>query len=200
VRVGEDGAVQWVNAIDLNAGYVLAQADGMSGRLVSKRIESRDIQIYNLTVAQVHTYHVGDEKRLVHKCGEYLAAEAARIKANLLAQFANLTVAVGIDSSGNYVVSIFFGGKNWEALTRQAVGWLEQIGVNVLPAATGRDAVFHAEQQLYNFGIRGDIGISNTTGMCSAYKSFSQISLVLKSQPLHRGLMQNHLLWFRSKK
>jgi filamentous hemagglutinin len=68
VRVGEDGQIAWVNAIDLEGGQSLARADGKSGRLVSRSVEARDQRMYNLAVQDVSTYHVGDAKWLVHNC------------------------------------------------------------------------------------------------------------------------------------
>ena len=66
VRVGQDGQINWVNAIDLNKGQSIARANGESGRLISRNVEARQEPMYNLSVDDDHTYHVGDKRWLVH--------------------------------------------------------------------------------------------------------------------------------------
>lgn len=66
IRVGQDGQIAWVNAIDLTKGQSIARADGRSGRLISRSVEARDTQLYNLSVARAHTYYVGEQQWLVH--------------------------------------------------------------------------------------------------------------------------------------
>jgi Pretoxin HINT domain/ParB-like nuclease domain len=66
VRVGQDGEIAWVNAIDIEGGQTLARADGKAGRLISRIVEARDVQLYNLSISEVHNYFVGTNKWLVH--------------------------------------------------------------------------------------------------------------------------------------
>ncbi len=68
VRVGQDGQIAWVNAIDLTKGQSIARADGKSGRLIARSVEARDVQLYNLTVKTAHTYYVGEQQWLIHNC------------------------------------------------------------------------------------------------------------------------------------
>jgi len=57
---------EWVDAIDLEPGELLVTADGDRLTVTSLGISEQDLTAYNLTVAGLHTYYVGDEAVLVH--------------------------------------------------------------------------------------------------------------------------------------
>jgi hypothetical protein len=71
--VGVDGSGRWVTTDDLNPGMVAVSRDaaGPDGRMVIASIAETDRTdaTYNLTVADFHTYFVGEERVLVHNCG-----------------------------------------------------------------------------------------------------------------------------------
>lgn len=56
----------WIDAIDLAVGDVLVTADDATLTVTRVQISRYDLTAYNLTVAGLHTYHVGDEGVLVH--------------------------------------------------------------------------------------------------------------------------------------
>jgi RHS repeat-associated protein/uncharacterized repeat protein (TIGR01451 family) len=59
----------WVDAIDLRLGEHIPQLDGEVGVVTGLSYEFRSQPMYNLTVAEAHTFFVGDEQWLVHNCG-----------------------------------------------------------------------------------------------------------------------------------
>lgn len=67
----------WVDAIDLEVGDLVLAASGT--KLVVSDVEVRryDLTAYNLTVADLHTYHVGTADVLVHNDDYNQAANAA---------------------------------------------------------------------------------------------------------------------------
>ncbi|WP_182920370.1 DNRLRE domain-containing protein [Nocardioides cavernaquae] len=67
-EAGVSGA--WVNAIDLAIGDWLLDADGQAVQIEGLAVSINDLTAYNLTVADLHTYHVGTDSILVHnhKC------------------------------------------------------------------------------------------------------------------------------------
>jgi hypothetical protein len=66
----------WVEADDLQRGDQVRQADGAYGVVSDIAFVARTQPIYNLTVAQAHTFFVGDGRWLVHNCGgQYIGPE-----------------------------------------------------------------------------------------------------------------------------
>ncbi|MBL0887600.1 polymorphic toxin-type HINT domain-containing protein [Myceligenerans indicum] len=63
-------AGEWVDAIDLEIGDVVSTADGATLTIVSVDVSRYDLTAYNLTVSELHTYHVGTADVLVHNCGD----------------------------------------------------------------------------------------------------------------------------------
>jgi len=55
-----------VNAKDLKPEDKIRKADGSSGKVEKASIEETTREMYNLTVADAHTYYVGDGQWLVH--------------------------------------------------------------------------------------------------------------------------------------
>ncbi|WP_170208924.1 polymorphic toxin-type HINT domain-containing protein [Cellulomonas oligotrophica] len=70
----------WVDAIDLRLGDVVTTAAGTSLMVESVRVSVYDLMAYNLTIADLHTYHVGVGEILVHNagCDEWAAAFVKR--------------------------------------------------------------------------------------------------------------------------
>lgn len=60
---------EWVDAIDLRAGDVLVAADGDRVVIAGVAVSDLDVIAYNLTVADLHTYHVSSVDVLVHNTG-----------------------------------------------------------------------------------------------------------------------------------
>ena len=62
---------EWVDAADLTTEDQLLAPDGQLRPVAATRTSERVQTVYNLTVADIHTYYVlaGDEAVLVHNCG-----------------------------------------------------------------------------------------------------------------------------------
>ncbi|MBO0609208.1 RHS repeat-associated core domain-containing protein [Myceligenerans salitolerans] len=65
--VSEDA---WVDAIDLEAGDLVLTAEGSTLRATSVDVSRYDVTAYNLTIADLHTYHVTADDVLVHNAGD----------------------------------------------------------------------------------------------------------------------------------
>ena len=59
---------RWTDAIDLESGDLVWQADGTTGVVQAVEVVPVEQQMYNLTVAVAHTFFVGDGEWLVHNC------------------------------------------------------------------------------------------------------------------------------------
>ncbi len=59
----------WVDAISLHPGDTVLTAEAALLTVRHTRITTRTLTAYNLTVADLHTYHVADSDILVHNCG-----------------------------------------------------------------------------------------------------------------------------------
>ncbi len=59
---------EWIEAGDLQIGAKIRQADGSYGLVESVVFVERTQWMYNLTVAEAHTYFVGVGRWLVHNC------------------------------------------------------------------------------------------------------------------------------------
>lgn len=57
----------WVAAIDLEVGDTVLQAGGATLTVTRVQVREMDLTAYNLTIADLHTYHVGPDV-LVHNC------------------------------------------------------------------------------------------------------------------------------------
>ncbi len=67
-----DSQGAWIDAIDLKRGDVVVTADGEHLTVSSAKVSERDLTAYNLSVADLNTYHVDDSEVLVHNtdpCG-----------------------------------------------------------------------------------------------------------------------------------
>ncbi len=60
----------WVEALDLMSGMPLSLSDGRRGEVIELEFSRRIETTYNLTVADFHTYFVGEDGVWVHNCGE----------------------------------------------------------------------------------------------------------------------------------
>lgn len=59
----------WAEASDLAVGDAIRQADGTTGMVQAVVVVERRLPMYNLTIAEAHTFFVGDQQWLVHNCG-----------------------------------------------------------------------------------------------------------------------------------
>ncbi len=64
---------RWTDAGALEAGDLVWQADGTTGVVEAVEVVDRPQRMYNLTVAEAHTFFVGDGAWLVHNCGGLIA-------------------------------------------------------------------------------------------------------------------------------
>ena len=59
---------QWIDAGNLSVGDLVRRLDGSTGDVEAITIEERPQVMYNLTVADAHTFFVGEQQWLVHNC------------------------------------------------------------------------------------------------------------------------------------
>jgi RHS repeat-associated protein len=59
---------RWTDALELQAGDRVWKADGVSGVVQSVEVAPVPQRMYNLTVAEAHTFFVGEQQWLVHNC------------------------------------------------------------------------------------------------------------------------------------
>ena len=79
---------RWTDALDLRAGDRVWKADGTSGVVQSVAVAPVPQRMYNLTVAEAHTFFVGDGQWLVHNCNpSYPKDFATKNTKNWSAQF-----------------------------------------------------------------------------------------------------------------
>lgn len=64
--VVSDGS--WVDAIDLKAGDIVSAASSMTLTITNTSVSRYGLTAYNLTIADLHTYHVSKADVLVHNC------------------------------------------------------------------------------------------------------------------------------------
>lgn len=62
---------RWTDALQLKAGDRVWKADGTNGVIQSVAVVSVQQRMYNLTVAEAHTFFVGHEQWLVHNCSAF---------------------------------------------------------------------------------------------------------------------------------
>ena len=60
---------RWVEASDLAVGDAIRQADGTTGMVQAVVVVQRRLPMYNLAVAEAHTFFVGNGQWLVHNAG-----------------------------------------------------------------------------------------------------------------------------------
>ncbi len=160
-------AGEWVLAGDLHIGDQIRRAEGSYGTVETIEFVYQPQLMYNLTVAEAHTFFVGEQQWLVHNCRAY--ANTANAALHQLPQnLREVTVAMSMGADGKPVLAVF--GRTAE-ITDGAVQHLRSRGWNVLDAPTVRTTDFHAERQLYNAGYT-EIGISRQAGMCDDCLAF----------------------------
>jgi RHS repeat-associated protein len=65
---------QWIDAGKLRIGDLVRRLDGRMGDVEAVIVEERQQVMYNLTVAEAHTFFVGEQQWLVHNC-DYVYGE-----------------------------------------------------------------------------------------------------------------------------
>lgn len=80
-------AGEWVNAGDLVAGATLLTADGTTATVLDVKGYDTTEWAYNFTVADLHTYFVGDEPVLVHNAGPGCVVPSTGIRPQLAASY-----------------------------------------------------------------------------------------------------------------
>ncbi|MFN8635252.1 MAG: RHS repeat-associated core domain-containing protein [Chloroflexota bacterium] len=161
----------WVHAEDLHPGDRVLRAFGGTGTVTSVTLKRHLQVMYNLSVDGAHTFFVGDDEWLVHNTffdGPTLAQAAHDAHQLLPGGLGRSTVAAGI-KDGNLWYAVFHHTRRG---TEAAVRILTEHGLDVLPSPVHRGSTTHAERQLWYFGARGNIGISNQSGPCRFCKPF----------------------------
>ncbi len=91
--VDSDG--EWVDAADLQPGDVLLTPDGVT-RVDAVEHRTETATVYNLTVADIHTYHVlaGDDPVLVHNCAGMMGENGTQTVSKTLMKNSNYHIDV----------------------------------------------------------------------------------------------------------
>ena len=158
----------WVMAGELTSGDRVRSATSDVGVVDMVTFVTVHQQMYNLTVADAHTYVVGDGEWVVHNScfqGRALANTAKSAHKRLPPHLKQTTVAAARNNNGELWLSVYGKGDV------EAVEKLREMGYNVLPAQPFGGFTAHAERQLYDNGFRDDIGISGAT-MCPTCQGF----------------------------
>ena len=87
----------WTDALDLKAGDHIWQADGTTGVVQAVKVVPVQQRMYNLTVAEAHTFFVGDGQWLVHNACDFSYRAGATVE--ITGKKGNYTI--GFDASGN---------------------------------------------------------------------------------------------------
>jgi len=134
------GDNRWTDAADLDRGDTLRTADGRTLAVADVNAWARSQTVYNLTVADLHTYYViaGDTPVLVHNCGNR-SHDKARGAAGVDEMTATLEGIVGKDniwseSHGNgFVFETPYGRREVDIAVRTS-----DNNLRLLEVKTGR--------------------------------------------------------------
>ena len=85
-------AERWTDALELENGDLVWQADGTTGVVQSREIVAREQRMYNLTVAEARTFFVGREQWLVHN-----------VDCNKLVDGMSIAVDDALDAAENFL-------------------------------------------------------------------------------------------------
>jgi hypothetical protein len=99
----------WVEAENLRPGMRVYQADGEYGVVKHVELEQRVQRMYNLTVAQAHTFFVGEEAWLVHNtnCNLWNFADLPYRRGGV-----GPTSGYLVDAQGNRISNVYQSGNN----------------------------------------------------------------------------------------
>ncbi|MEZ4869236.1 MAG: polymorphic toxin-type HINT domain-containing protein [Caldilineaceae bacterium] len=175
---------RWTPAGELHAGDQILQADGTTSVVQTVVFEATPQVMYNLTVADAHTYTVGDGEWVVHnacnwlggkptrdKIGNQLVGDAQRLFYRLDDEWKRTVIAVA--QGGNEKIVTAFINTNPQAL-REIERLAPLVGARYV-APTEIRGIFgsgHAEQIAYRElqqYVDLKIGISRYAGPCSEY-------------------------------
>jgi RHS repeat-associated protein len=158
----------WVKASDLRPGDRIHRAFGGTGPVTSVMVARQPQVMYNLTVDTAHTFFVGENQALVHNSsiGRQLSDAARRAHRRLPIHLRNSTIAIGI-KNGRYLIAAFHPNPR---LNAELLAWLDKhkrgSRSEVIGPPKELSDRYHAERQLEDAGVEGDIGISNGRGPC----------------------------------
>jgi hypothetical protein len=148
----------WVPAGDLHVGEAVVTLDGGTSTVATVRVVPGQVDYYNLTVANDHTYAVGDTQAVVHNTGadctgdtyetpQQFAHERAHELQGLLSSddAEHVTMASGVleDSRGGRIAVI--GTSEENGYVRPEVRGAVRPGEFVVPGN------YHAEQNIVDF-------------------------------------------------
>jgi hypothetical protein len=139
----------WTNAEDLNPGDRLAVNDGTAARVTSVHDHTRYAAVHNLTVEDIHTYHVlaGVTPVLAHNASPGCGAERWTSQTNLDDHFERHGADMGFDNVTEYRYAA-------EDLMCECAG--RRPGVIVKRDGT---TSYFLDSETGEFGIRGSRGI-----------------------------------------
>ena len=176
-------AGRWVDAGELSIGDDIRRADGSTGDVESVEVVVAQQWMYNLTVAEAHTFFVGRQGWLVHNAGpcsaiiDGVATSASKLGTELASEADNLYRSIGRELRGSTTIAVtkvngqfniaLNSGAPADAVSR-IQGIANARGYNFIydPTLTGVDG--HAERVLHNAlnGSIDSIGISHRRGAC----------------------------------
>lgn len=167
---------KWVDAVDLQAGQLLRTGAGTWVRVSSVETRTEPAEVHNLTVADLHTYHVvlaGRVSVLVHNdqgCGPEIAAAAIEGLPS------KVTSGRILDSSGRDIWRALSSGS--DRLTGPINDFLMRSPHAKYPPAGPHPAATHVETKYAWFmrqnGImEADVVINNVRGVCTGIYSCS---------------------------
>lgn len=166
----------WVPAEDLHAGDAVRRANGTYGRVDNVRIERRTQRMYNLTIADAHTFFVGEGEWLVHNTcrafpggtpspfGQRLADLADGFYSKLGFWEKNHTTIAVTEINGRLYVTVN-GNADKRAIPKIEAA-VNEAGGTFISNPNGKES--HAERFLYETldGTPTAIGVSHRKGPC----------------------------------
>ncbi|MEZ4709784.1 MAG: polymorphic toxin-type HINT domain-containing protein [Caldilineaceae bacterium] len=180
-------AWRWTPAAELEAGDRVYQSDGTTGVVQALVVEAAPQLMYNMTVAQAHTYAVGDGQWVVHNsCNWLRGGKSSDRIGNILAKDAQFfwnqlprghKTVIAVAQGGDHKIVTAFIGASDDAL-KTLEKFASQRGAKYIapfedPSIWGSG---HAEQVAYNyfrqyFSNATDlrIGVSHPDGPCGRY-------------------------------
>jgi Pretoxin HINT domain len=162
----------WTPAGELWIGAHILRADGNSGELRAIEEKKSKETMFNLTVGEVHTYFIGNNRWLVHNTcwrlnpgGGRIAAQPGETGEELANYAKNLYSLLTREEASRTTIAI---GRVGEQNTFPVVNGNAPLGVPEKIGAFRATGSMHAERYLYElFGGNLDaIGISNAKGPC----------------------------------
>ncbi|WP_402462181.1 polymorphic toxin-type HINT domain-containing protein [Isoptericola aurantiacus] len=160
---------KWVDAIDLEPGDQLRTQAGTTVTIADIDVTRVDLTAYNLTIAGIHTYHVGTDEVLVHNCGP------ARNKKGQFTSGENADAARGRKTHSNYRNALGPGYRTEDKLPSgrrpDAIDWTNRVVRELKSDAASSQATGRRQLQGYVDELESTTGQS-WTGYLDTYRRF----------------------------